>query len=73
VAFYFVSAKRFQDIAKPCLWAVVWPLACFITAVIHWMAPQLGAFSGWITGGFDVALAAVTLWTVWALGFKESA
>lgn len=73
VAFYFVSAKRFQDIAKPGLLALILPLALFITAAIHWMAPQLGAFPGWITGGFDLALLAVAAWTIWELGFKESA
>ena len=72
VCYYFVSAKRFQDIGKPGALALVLPLMLLFDAAIHWMQPRLGAtFPGWLTYIFDVVLIAMVIWNIWDLGCRK--
>jgi uncharacterized membrane protein YhaH (DUF805 family) len=70
VAEYFVSAKRFRDRGKPAELAGLAPFALLLAGAAHWFQPRSeGAMPEWATTVFDVAAAAVILWTVAELAF----
>ena len=72
VCYYFVSAKRFQDLGQNAGLALILPLAFLFDAAIHWMQPRLGAtFPSLLTYAFDAATVLITGWTVWTLGGRK--
>lgn len=72
VCYYFVSAKRFQDLGQNASLALILPLAFLFDAAIHWMQPRLGAtFPSALTYAFDAATVLITGWTVWTLGGRK--
>ena len=74
VCYYFVSAKRFQDIDKSGALALVLPLIILLTAAMHWMQPQLGGNNlRWLVYVFDGALSGSVVVNIWVLGFRDKA
>ena len=72
VCYYFVSAKRFQDLEQNASLALILPLTLLFDAAIHWMQPRLGAtFPSALTYAFDAASVLITGWTLWTLGFQQ--
>jgi len=72
VCFYFVSAKRFQDLGQVASFALILPLVLLFDAAIHWMQPRLGAtFPSVLTYAFDAATVLISGWTIWTLGFQQ--
>ena len=72
VCYYFVSAKRFQDLGQSGNFALILPLAILLDSAIHWMQPRLGAtFPVALTYLLDLVSLGITGWTIWSLGFKQ--
>jgi len=74
VCFYFLSAKRFQDLGITGNMALVLPVLILFDAALHWMQPRLGANFPWaLTFIFDGVTLGMAAWSFWWLGFKERA
>ena len=72
VCYYFVSAKRFQDLGQNASLALSLPLALLLDSAMHWMQPRLGAtFPSALTYAFDAVTLLITGWTIWTLGFQK--
>lgn len=71
-----LSAKRFRDLGRPAPLALagLLPLAALLTGAAHWLQPRVAeVMPRWYVTIGDAALAAVALWTLFELGFRETA
>ena len=73
VCFYFLSVKRWRDLARPPALAGLPLLAALVAGAAHWLQPRVSEVMPWaIVGLFDAALAAIVIWHVFELGFRAS-
>ena len=70
VCYYFLSAKRFADRARPRALALILPAAGLAAAALTFMQPSGGGtFPLWLTGVADLGLVGIAVWNVVELGF----
>lgn len=76
VSYVNLSAKRFRDLGRPAPVALAGlaPLVTLIVGATHWLQPRVAEVMPrfWVWG-VDAVLVAVIAWTLYELGFKDSA
>lgn len=71
-----LSAKRFRDLNRPAPLGLagLLPFAALLAGAAHWLQPRVAeVMPRWYVTIGDVALAAVVLWTLFELGFRDAA
>ena len=73
VCFYFLSVKRWRDLARPPGLAGLPLLAALVDGAAHWVQPRVSeAMPYWTVVVLDVVLIAIVVWTARELGARPS-
>ncbi|WP_158811154.1 hypothetical protein [Beijerinckia sp. L45] len=72
ISFYFLSAKRLRDRGEPTALAGLLPFLALVSGSLHFIQPQVpDVIAIWYVIGVDILLAAVGVWMIVDLGFRD--